>query len=595
MTQALDLEAELAAGAETPKNDAADAAPAGATDLSAVLDTAAKRQGLAKLVAQLKRVMRTLNDGDAAKAARLTLKALDTAPDNALANHIMGICLQKLGRLSTALTFYERAWKADPKNPEIYLNMGMVAWKLDMLEHAEKFFRIFSEMAPKRIEAAINLGGALRDQGRFSDSIEILRAAVYARPEEPALWNALGTTLLEAGDPDQAGVFYEECLRLRPDFARAHHNLAYTLEMRGEAERAVEHFQQALTNPDSPRDRVAMTHALSLACLASGELQRGWDLYSVRLDPLYDDATLYAIAPPRWDGADPSEIAGKTLLVIGEQGLGDEVLFLNTLGAVIDAVGPDGEVRVACEPRLRPLVERAYPQAVVGRHRTIAREGREIRSAPEMLEDGQVDLWTPMGSPARAFRTRIDAFPAEPHFCADPDRVAAFAEQLAGFGPGPKVGLLWKSLKMTAKRAKAFSAFEGWAPVLKTPGAVFVNLQYGEVDEELEQARARFGVELHQPEGLDLKDDLDGVAALCKACDIVMGPMNATTNLAASVGAETWIVHARRRTWTMLGADALPWYPTARSYAGAGYRDFAGALKAVAADLAARTVRAGAA
>ena len=262
MTQALDLEAELAAGAEAPKNAAADAAPAPRADLSAVLDTEAKRAGLAKLVAQLKRVMRALDAGETAKAARLAMKALDTAPDNALANHVMGICLQKLGRLSTSLTFFERAWKLDPKNPEIYLNMGSVAWKLDMLEHAEKFFRIFSEMAPERADAAINLGGVLRDQGRFSDSIEILRAAVYAKPDQPALWNALGTTLLEAGDPDQAGVFYQESLRLKPDFARAHHNLAYTLEMRGDAEAAIGHFEEALKNPDSARDRVAMTHAL---------------------------------------------------------------------------------------------------------------------------------------------------------------------------------------------------------------------------------------------------------------------------------------------------------------------------------------------
>ena len=584
MAESFDLERELAAGAQAPANAAADAMARPGADVAAQLDPSAAHLA-PKVVGALKRAVKTLRAGEPAKASRVALKALDAAPDAAITNHIMALCLYDLGRLSTALHFYERAWKADPKNPDIYLNLGQTAWKLDMLDAAEKFYRLYMQLAPERTDAAINLGGVLRDQGKYAESIEILRSAIYANENSAFLWNALGATLLDSGDIDQAAVFYQEALRLKPDFARAHHNLAQVYDMAGDAAAAVTHFHQALKAPESPRDEVTMTHGLSLASLAAGDLETGWDLYTIRLNPLFSGATLYKIDAPRWDGADLAQIKGKTLLVIGEQGLGDEVLFLEMLSDVIEAVGPEGEVRVACERRLQPLIKRSFPSAVVGRHRTIAREGREIRAALELTEDGRVDLWTPMGQPARALRRTTDQFSGAPHFKADPERVADFAAQLTAMGPGLKAGLLWKSLMMTAKRLKSFSPFEAWKPVLALDGVTFINLQYGETADDLARARDEFGVDIRSVEGLDLKDDLDGVAALCAALDVVMGPMNATTNLAGAVGARTWLLHARPKTWTMLGETGLPWYARARSYSGESYRDFDTAIQAMAADL----------
>ena len=586
-----DIDAELAAEAEAPINEAADAAPTSNLDIADHLTQAAADTS-PKLIALMKRAVKSLKLGDNAAATKLAFKALNLAPDHAMPNHVMALCLTELGRLSSALTFFERAWKLDPKNPEIYMNLGHTAWKLDMLDASEKFFRIYVEMAPTELNGVVNLGGVLRDQGKFEASIEILRAAIYANPESALLWNALGTTLLDTGDLAQAETFYCEALRLQPTFSRVHHNLAFVKELAGEADAAIAHFKEALKAPDNPTDEVTMTHGLSLASLTGGYLKEGWDLYAVRLNPLYVNATLFNLDLPMWDGTDLAKVRGETLLVIGEQGLGDEVLFLEMLGDLIDAVGPDGEVRVACEARLRPLVQRSFPEVMVDRHFTIAREGREIRATPRHLEDDKVTMWTPMGQPARTLRQSISAFSGKAFFTPDPVRVQEFCDQLNAMGPGLKAGLLWKSLKMTAKRSKSYSPFEAWKPVLNLDGVTFVNLQYGDAEEDLERARTEFGVDIQTIEGLDLKDDLAGVAALCAALDVVMGPMNATTNLAAAVGAQTWLVHSRPKAWTMLGENHLPWYPNARSYTGAHYRDFTGIMRALASDLQLMTSKA---
>jgi len=590
MTLEFDLEKEIATAPEQAERQVEDTRTEAASALKQALGASlqsGKQKVSPKAVALVKRAVRLLDgsDASAAQAARLCLDALDIAPEFAIANNVMGMALERLGRLSKALEFYERAWKIDPSNPQIYMNLGMTAWKLNMLEAAEKFLKIFHQMNPDETAGVLNVAGVMRDQGRFEDSVEILRAAIYAAPDNAILWNALGTTLFESGDSQQAVTFYEEALRLRPDFSRVHHNIAFALETLGRIEDALKHYEFATENAASEADLVISNHAYSQALLSAGRLRQGWDLYRWRLNRHYPHATNFLLQAAPWEGDDSEELKGRTIVLMGEQGLGDEVLFANVFQDVIDAAGAKGEVRIACERRLVPLFQRSFPDAVVERHYTIEREGRKHRHAPSLFEDGKVDLWTPYASPLKAFRATTDAFPDKPgYLIPDEGRVEAFRRQLMALGPGPKVGLLWKSLKMDASRSKGFAAFEMWKPVLKTPGVTFLNLQYGDVAEELEMAESRFGVKIHQPEDIDLMNDLDGVAAFCKACDLVIGPMNATTNIAAAAGGKVWFIRPNLTTWAMLGETEMLWYPGSRTFAGDQYRDWVSAMKKTAAE-----------
>ena len=454
-----------------------------------------------------------------------------------------------------------------------------------MLDVAEKFYRLQCQIAPAAVDAILNLSGVLRDSGKFDEAIEILRTTIYRHQEDHELWNSLGSVISESGDPAQASTFYTESLRLKPDFARAHNNMANVHELLGEPEKALPHYEEALKDPADAKDRATMMHGRSMVMLASGMIKEGWDANEARLDPHRDGATLFSMNCEMWDGEDLSQIRGKTLIWIGEQGLGDEVLFMNQVKDLLEAVGPDGELRIACEYRLMDLVARSFPDAKVYNHLSATVEGRDVRATPKIDKDA--DFWTPMATPLRALRPSLESFPKEPGFLVpDPDRLAEFRDQLAQIGPGLKVGILWKSLKMNARRARFFSAFDAWKPVLDVPGVDFLNLQYGEVEEELELARDRFGVTVHQPENIDLKMDLDGVAALSSACDLVIGPMNATTNLAAASGGNVWFIHARSSTWTLLGAGRSMWYPQTRSFFGEGFQDWDNTMRRVAEELA---------
>ena len=256
------------------------------------------------------------------------------------------------------------------------------------------------------------------------------------------------------------------------------------------------------------------------------------------------------------------------ILIVGEQGLGDEFMFANILPDVAEAVGDDGKLMIAVDPRLVPLFQRSYPKAEVGTYddRTLidADGNKALRLIPFAAGANKPDLWAPMGTALQHYRKSLADFPHKPFLTPDPARVADFRARLAAL-PGKKIGLCWRSMMLAAKRAKYFSPIEGWAAVLQTPGVTFVNLQYGDCAEDLAQAAEQFGVTVHVMDGPDLKQDIDGAAALCAALDLVISAPTAAAATAASVGTETWFVTAGR-TWPQMGTAEYPWYAKTKAF-----------------------------
>jgi ADP-heptose:LPS heptosyltransferase len=123
------------------------------------------------------------------------------------------------------------------------------------------------------------------------------------------------------------------------------------------------------------------------------------------------------------------------------------------------------------------------------------------------------------------------------------------------------------------KRGKYYSHLDAWGPILKTPGVTFINLQYGDCREEIARAEERHGVKIHAIEGLDLKDDIDGAAALSSAVDLMISAPTAAAAIAGAVGTETWFLTAGR-TWPQLGTDEFPWYRKSRVFSPEKFADW---------------------
>jgi tetratricopeptide (TPR) repeat protein len=537
---------------------------AGSKDALAKLNTAVAELKALAIAPMLQRSIDAIRAQDPKTGYEWAVKALQKDEHSGVGWYLMAISLELSGDLANSVRAYEAALKLLPDHGEVACDLGRLALRLGMKPQAEELFRRFLARYPDDPEAANNLVCAIRDQGRHEEAIETLRPAIIKTPENPMLWNTMGTIMSDLGDFPNAHTFFTEALRLDPLFPKARHNLASVLLSLGETDAALVENQAALDTVKAEDDRQMMYLARSTMLHCAGRIGEGWDAYESRLHPRFAGRTAFAIDRPRWEpGAD---LAGKSLLVVGEQGLGDEILFANLLPDLIERLGPKGKLSLAVETRLVPFFQRSFPMATVGAHVSGNVGSQLTRIAPFIGDGATIDLWSPQASLLREFRRSIDDFPSRASFMtADPERVAHWRKVLEAAPAGPKVGLLWKSAVTLGARHRYYSPFAGWAPVLAQKGVTFVNLQYGDCTEELATAKRDFGVEIWSPPGIDLKQDLDDVAALCSAMDLVAGFANATLNIAAACGVPTLLVSVPG-AWTRLGTLRSPWYPQARVF-----------------------------
>jgi tetratricopeptide (TPR) repeat protein len=512
----------------------------------------------------LRRAIKAWRSGDIARAGRLALEATSSDETNAQAYHILAMSLERMGHLHKALVTYERAFQLDPDDPDLLINLGLTAWGLKMRDGATEMFRRFIDMKPDSPLGYNNLGTILCEMGEASTAIEMLRDTLLRMPNEPILWNSLATVLAECGRAEESIVFYSEALRLAPQFARPWHNMGFAFSHLGELEQALDSYDHALARAIDPTEVMEGKHSRSVCLIGMGRLEEGFREYEIRHSPRFRCYVHHMLKAPVWNG---EPLAGKRLLVVGEQGLGDELMFSTVLPDLADAVGPDGKLQIAVDPRLVGLFARSFPTAEVGSYddrRVISRDGgQEVRFIPWAVEDAEPDFYAPMGTPLQFLRKSVEDFPPRALLKPDPQRVTAYRQRLEALGHGPFVGICWRSMMQDIKRQKYFSPLDAWGPVLTAKGITLVNVQYGECSEDLARARAQHGVDIIAFEDLDLKQDIEGAAALSAALDLVISAPTAAAAIAAATGTEVWFLTAGR-TWPQLGTDRFPWYAKTR-------------------------------
>lgn len=521
------------------------------------------------------------------EAEILHRKAITAAPTHSAAWTNGGLTLLRLGRTEAAIHWHQRAVALNPAFPEAWGNLGVAlqayaagtepatvhrravrlrpiqAESWGNLAAALLAARRFAEatnacmraaaLAPALAGVLTTAGAAAKGLGRFAEAARHSRRSLHLVPASPKGWSNLGMALAGLGRWDDALHAHRHAAALAPDLPDVLVNHGHTLLMREERRLAALFADRALRLAPG-RAEARMNRALLR--LADGNLDGGWADYAYRFAT--GDALSRRLDIPEWQG---EPLAGRRILVWGEQGLGDEILFGTALP---DLLGQAGTVIVECDPRLAGLFARALPAA-------------EVR-APS-AEPRDADCHAPLGSVAARLRPDLRRFRADsPLFTADPGLAAGWRERLATLGPGLRVGICWRSSRMTADRAGAYSQIAQWSPVFGIPGIAFVSLQYDSRDAEREEA-LRLGAVLHHWPDLDQRNDLEGVAALMSGLDLVISAPTAVGELAAALGVPVWRISGAG-DWSALGTAVRPWFPTMSLIGRSGDHD--AALAAVA-------------
>ena len=544
----------------------------GSSEVLRVLQAQTDHIKRADTLVLLREALLAFKRGDWEGGGETALKALHVDEQCGQAWHVLAIAREKAGDLASALTCFETALKLMPDDVGIINDLGRLAYRLELNDLAEKFFKKFLQASPGHPEAVNNLASVLREANRMDEAVEILRQAIQIHPENSQLWNALGTVVNARGDLANAAVFYTEALRNDPHHVHAHYNLGNVLLNQGDVKGAREHLMTALPMFADAINIHTCKLSIAFTYMADGDLIPAWEWYQARDKDGTTAKMQYLIDRPQWTPDEP--LKGKRIFVSAEQGLGDEIMFAGPLRDLVEEVGPEGHVAIAAEPRLVTLFQRSFPDCTVVKHHTTEYKKRPVRLFPDVTDWSSYDCWAIMGQFLGRYRNDIADFERAGAFLVpDPERVTYWRGQLDALNAKPKVGVLWKSLINHSRRNRYYSPFEQWRDIIAIDGVQFVNLQYGDVSQELADAKA-MGLDIWTPPGIDLKQDLDDLAALCAAMDCILGPANATSNIAGAVGTEIWII-SPVGAWNSLGTDRFPWYPKSRVFFTASMLDWA--------------------
>ncbi|MEY4250766.1 MAG: hypothetical protein RJA87_2399 [Pseudomonadota bacterium] len=534
----------------------------------------------------LDRAHRALADQNPAQAERIARQATERFPKSSAAWRTLGLILQEAGRTLEAFEAYERALGLNPNDVDIALALSHAASRLGMKDEALALASYFVQTRPGDFAGISAQCTALLSLGRIQEAHDLAVQALGAAPQEAERWQLAGKTARASGGLEQAAQALQEALRLTPHDPRIQYDLAWTLADMGDLDPALNGVEQALAQPLDAETRATADFLRATILLAKGDLKAGWSAYQVRHDLALPSAAVFDLELPRWDGQ--SELEGHALVVMAEQGLGDEIAFMGMVPDLLDRLGPTGRMTLCADERLKGLIERSWPTVRAVGHQTQAQLARRHRSPSAPVEG---DLWLPLGDLLPLLRSSLADFDQPAGFLKpDPVQVAHWKAWLKTLPDGTKTGMAWRSHKMGDERGRNFAPLSAWGPIFSKSGLTFVNLQYGDTTDECAQIAAQFGVTVHQAPELDLFNDLEGLAALSAALDIGIGFSNASTNLLGSVGTPLHLL-TPPASWPTLGQSRYPWYPGTLVHEADTYGDWDGLMTKAASALSRSNIR----
>ena len=459
-------------------------------------------------------------------------KAFSIKPDYAEAYCNMGTTLQKQGKLDEAIEAYNNALSHNPNYAQAYYNMGIALQKQGKLDEAIEGYKKAFSIKPNYALAYYNMAIALQKQGKLDEAIEAYNNALSHNPNYAQAYYNMGSSFKAQGKLDKAIVSFKKAISLKPDYVDAHNNMGNVLQQSGETIEAIQSYKKSIFyRPD-----FAQAHRnLSFALLNHGSYQEGLDEYEWRWKTDEFLTNYRHFSQPLWKK--DISLNGKTILIWFEQGVGDTINWSSCISHVASKAK---HCILECQEKLVPLLERSFPNIEV------KAEDRNMDT-----ERNDFDFHIPIGSLYKNLsmdifqKTKVDAY-----LVPNPDRIKYWRKRLNSIEKGPTIGISWKSVLMSPERIPNYTSILDWSPLLTIPNITFINLQPKDFKADLNKIKNKFGVEVYNFDELDHFDNIDDVAALCSALDMVVSTKTTVPLISAGVGTLTKLANWRQSSWS---------------------------------------------
>jgi len=487
---------------------------------------------------------------DFVPAAEHLSKAIELAPDSYEMHLRLGGVLLALEDRERAAIIIEKAVALNPQDREAHLYLGQALLLQKRYDEANAAALQALAMSPEWPRALEVLALIAIDNGRSERAEQLATRVILAEPERAIPHRIIGDILTRSRDYETARERYETALRIEPKDGRTLANYALFLSRVGETEKAAELYQKSLRY--LPHNAGAL-HGLSTALLKMGQLEEGWRLFSNRrttqkLEPRHENLPVLKRAPQ----------AGERVLAWLDEGVGDQIMWASLIP---DLQQTGADIVVECEERLIPLFQRSFPGVA------FMPWTKPQSPIPGAAPSAQFSI---SDDAAAWFRKSFDAFPGQKYLTAHAPLVQELRARYRREPLGtPLIGISWRTsgpVKITDEKTLPLNQ---WGPLLYMPGAAFVDLQYGDCDDEIALAQKQFGVRIESDASIDPMSNMDAFAAQVAAMDLVITTSNATAHVAGALGVPTWVLvpHGYGAIWHWFsGRDDSPWYPATRIF-----------------------------
>lgn len=390
---------------------------------------------------------------------------------------------------------------------------------------------------PDDVQALFLLGYVYSMAERFGLAVAVFHRLVQIAPKKGEGWNNLGMAYHGLKDVKALDCFQRAWgLEQKGSYA-ANIGSAHLEQCRWP--QALEWAGRALKMDDSIKG-AHVSHGM--ASLALGDWKTGWAGFNHALGGKFRKETQFA-DEGRWDGS-----KGQTVVVYGEQGIGDEVMY----ASCVPDIARDCSVILECDPRLEGLFRRSFPDVTVYGTR---------RLAADWMDKHQIDARCAIAGLPGFYRNDVKDFPGTPYLTADPERRLQWRALFDSWGKRPRIGIAWSGGSRHNRPKERAMGLEAFRPLIEGVDADFISLQYQDPIDEIRQA----DLPVRHFKRACQTDDYDDTAALVAELDLVVGVHTSVHHLAGALGVPGVVLVPEKTLWLYAG-DSLPWYGSAQLF-----------------------------
>lgn len=393
------------------------------------------------------------------------------------------------------------------------------------------------------------LGDAYAHKKHFAISCRFYEMALALSPNHPAILGNIGSSYHEQGQIEKAIGYLERAIELEPDEPANYTNMCACYTHLGDLDKALDWGLKSMSMKNY--DQITPKHNVSQILLRQGKWKEGFEMYDIRIKMPDRKERFYTEDKHDvdWDGT-----KGLNLVVHGEQGLGDEIMFASMLPDVIK----DCNVIYDCNSRLINLMRDSFPNIKVF-------GTKQQNSDVEWAKSYDIDAKVSICSLAKFYRQKDEDFPKTPYLKADSKIIEKYKKRLEVLGTKPKIGISWYGGATRISSGFRFNPLHNWLDIFKLD-CDFISLQYNaEAAEKVHKFNKENGTNIIH--WSDTLADYDETAGLLMNLDLVISAPQSVVHLAGALGVPCWRLCARQAMWGHGVQDKdAPWYGSVKNY-----------------------------